>query len=223
VSIGTPKTGTELVVQHPREYWWQPDIADEYENRRFSSRWGRLYRWLEERAIQRALRGQQLGSRVLDVPCGTGRVTALLVKNGFEASGCDISPAMLQVARRQLAPFIPASSLVESDIEHLPYPDESFDAVTCIGLLMHFDATARVSALRELRRVSRRCIVAQYGCPGALLRSVSRLTGRVPGGVLHPISTLEMRRDFERSGLTERARFWVLRPFSSSVVVLLTK
>jgi SAM-dependent methyltransferase len=210
-------------VEQPQHYWRAPAVAHDYEDRRFRGVQGRLYRWLEERVIRFALGGLPPGSRVLDAACGTGRITALLARHGFRATGCDISLAMMEVARRQLTSSGYQVPLVESDLEHLPYRDHAFDAVTCIGLLMHFDADARVRILRELARVSRDRLVVQYACPGGLLRVKARMTGRPPGKVRYPISQAAMRMDLARSGLTERARFWVLRPFSSSVILRLTQ
>jgi hypothetical protein len=65
--------------------------------------------------------------------------------------------------------------------------------------------------------------VVQYGYAHAFNRARQRLTGQLPGNVRHSIGEAELARDLERSGLTERARFWVLRGISSSVVLLLTK
>jgi SAM-dependent methyltransferase len=210
-------------MERPERYWCRPAAAQEYESRRFDSLQGRLYRRLEEGAVDRALRGLPPGSRVLDAACGTGRITALLRRRGFRATACDISRAMMNVARRQLASLGYEVPLVETDVGHLPYQSQSFEAVTCVGLLMHLDADARVRVLRELARVSRDRLVVQYGRPGTFLWVKARLTGRMPGNVQYPLSEEEMRIDLARSGLTERARFWILRPFSSSVVVLLTQ
>jgi hypothetical protein len=41
--------------------------------------------------------------------------------------------------------------------------------------------------------------------------------------VRYPVTEAEMRLDFERSGLRERSRFWILRGLSSSVVLTLTR
>jgi hypothetical protein len=41
--------------------------------------------------------------------------------------------------------------------------------------------------------------------------------------VRYPVTEAEMRRDFERSGLVERSRFWILRGLSSSLLLTLTK
>ena len=39
------------------------------------------------------------GARILDVGCGTGRHSVELAKRGFEVTGLDLTPAMLEIAR----------------------------------------------------------------------------------------------------------------------------
>jgi ubiquinone/menaquinone biosynthesis C-methylase UbiE len=212
----------EIVVQHPDEFWRQPDIAEGYDNGRFDNLKGRVYRWREERAIEWALRGVRRGSMVLDAACGTGRITALLQRNGFRATGCDISLAMMAVAQRRLTSLGYQVPLVETSVERLPYPDRSFDAATCIGLLMHLDADVRVRALRELARISRGPVVVQYGCANLFQRLSARLSRVPPGRVRCPVSVREMRIDLERSGLRLRQQSWILRGVSSSLIALLT-
>jgi ubiquinone/menaquinone biosynthesis C-methylase UbiE len=212
------------VVVRPGDYWRVPAVAQDYDRCRFDNVRGRLYRRFEEAAIGQALGGLPEGRTVLDVACGTGRVTALLRRKGFRPTGCDISTAMLAVARRRLTSLgyddVP---LAAGDAQDLSYPAASFDAATCVGLLMHLDPEARVGTLRQLARVARDRVVVQYVCLDAFTRLRARVTGRPAGNVRYPISAAEMRADLERSGLTERARFWVLRGFSGSVVLLLTK
>jgi ubiquinone/menaquinone biosynthesis C-methylase UbiE len=215
-------TVAERVVDRPDEHWRQPEVAETYDTGRFDNLKGRLYRWREERAIEVAL-GRLRRGTVLDAACGTGRVTALLQRNGFTATGCDISPAMMAVARRRLASFGYEVPLVESSIECLPYPDQSFDAATCVGLLMHLDADMRVRALRELARVSRGPLVVQYGCVDLFQRVSERLTGVPPGQVRCPVSEKEMRADLARGGLRVLSQSWVMRGLSSSVIVVLAK
>jgi ubiquinone/menaquinone biosynthesis C-methylase UbiE len=215
-------TETERVVERPGDYWRQPDVAQTYDTGRFDSLKGRLYRWREERAIELAL-GRLRRGTVLDAACGTGRITALLQRNGFRATGCDISPAMMAVARRRLAALGYDVPLVETSVECLPYPDQSFDAATCVGLLMHLEADVRVRALRELARVSRGPLVVQYGCVDLFQRVSARLTGIPPGQVRCPVSEKEMRVDLARSGLRALSQSWVMSGLSSSVIVVLTK
>jgi ubiquinone/menaquinone biosynthesis C-methylase UbiE len=212
----------EVVVQHPGDFWRQSDIAEAYDNGRFDNLKGRVYRWREERAIERALRGVRRGSTVLDAACGTGRITALLQRNGLRATGCDISLAMMTVAHRRLTSLGYQVPLVETSVDRLPYPDRSFDAATCIGLLMHLDADVRVRALRELARISRGPVVVQYGCVDVVQRVSARLSRVPPGGVRCPVSLKEMRIDLERSGLRLVHKSWILRGVSSSLIALLT-
>ena len=214
---------TETIVQRPGDYWRRPDIAEQYDSGRFDSLRGRLYRRREERAIELALGELAHGSHVLDAACGTGRITALLQRNGFQAAGCDISPAMLAVARRRLTSLGYDVPLIESSVEHLPYADASFDAATCVGLLMHLDPDVRVRALRELARVSRGRVVVQYGCVDAFQRLGARIARRQPGQVRFPVSEPEMFDDLRRSGLKLIARFWAMRGLSSSLIVRLSR
>jgi len=213
-------TVAEPVVDQPDEHWRQPEVAETYDAGRFDNLKGRLYRWREEHAIEVALRRLRRGT-VLDAACGTGRITALLHRNGFRPTGCAISPAMMGVARRRLASLGCDVPLVESSIERLPFPDQWFDAATCIGLLMHLDADVRVRALRELARVSRGPLVVQYGCVDLFQRVTASLTGVPPGQVRCPVSENEMRADFARSGLRVLSQSWVMRGLSSSVIVVL--
>ncbi len=45
--------------------------------------------------------GLEPGMRVLDVPCGDGRITAPLAARGLRMTGVDITPALLERARRR--------------------------------------------------------------------------------------------------------------------------
>lgn len=61
-------------------------------------------------------RARALGGPVLEVACGTGRVTLAIAQLGLATTGLDLSPAMLKVARRKSA-ALPAVSVnwVEAD------------------------------------------------------------------------------------------------------------
>ena len=210
----------EQVVTNPKDYWRVTPHAEDYDRERFGDPWGRLYRAREERALRRALQHLPRHGRVLDVACGTGRVTAVLVGERFdEVVGTDLSDAMMDVARRRL----PGVEFFQGEATRLPVDSGSFDAVTCIGLLMHLDASTRVAVLRELARISRGPVVVQYGCVDPWLRIATRILKRPAGGVRYPVGSSELRDDLRSSGLRERARFWAFRPFSSSLILALTK
>jgi MPBQ/MSBQ methyltransferase len=89
-------------------------------------------------------------SRALDAGCGTGFQAELLETLGYETHGVDVSAALLAVARKRRS----LARLTLGNIEALPYPEASFDAVSCCGSTLSFVEHADV-ALRELGRVLR--------------------------------------------------------------------
>jgi 2-polyprenyl-3-methyl-5-hydroxy-6-metoxy-1,4-benzoquinol methylase len=124
----------------------------------------------ERQCIIQALGGIAPGSRVLDLPCGTGRLTRLLVDQGFRVTGADVSEAMLACARRNHAArrsdytgAFPHVEFARGDIMQTGYPDGHFDAVVCNRLFHHLTEHAtRLRALAELRRISRGPVVVSF-------------------------------------------------------------
>lgn len=125
------------------------------------------------------------GQRVLDIATGTGLVAFELAERGVcDVVGLDQSEEMLAAARARLA-AAPALAdrvrFVRGEAERLPFPDASFDALTCTYLLRYVDN--RAATMRELARVVRpggRIGMVEFGVPEArLLRSLWRLYTRV--------------------------------------------
>jgi ubiquinone/menaquinone biosynthesis C-methylase UbiE len=93
--------------------------------------------------------------RILDVGCATGRLLSALASAGATClSGVDLAPRMLDLARKKLAGQGVAAALHQADAEEaLPWPAESFDVITLIGVLHHFYHP--LAALREIHRTLR--------------------------------------------------------------------
>jgi SAM-dependent methyltransferase len=80
--------------------------------------------WLGE--LLPRLRGHGLsGTRLLDVGCGTGRSFLPMLERGWEVTACDLSPAMLELARAKAGD---AAKLSVADMRELPELGE-FDLV----------------------------------------------------------------------------------------------
>ncbi|UCE10633.1 MAG: class I SAM-dependent methyltransferase, partial [Candidatus Thorarchaeota archaeon] len=45
---------------------------------------------------------KRFGSPVLELACGTGRITIILARAGYEITGIEISPEMLEIAQEKL-------------------------------------------------------------------------------------------------------------------------
>lgn len=83
------------------------------------------------------------GHRVLELGCGTGQVTSLLLAAGAEVVAIDPLPAMLEGARRRA----PGATLIEADLFDVEIPGH-FDRVVLSFVLHNFDVNARREALR---------------------------------------------------------------------------
>ncbi len=97
------------------------------------------------------------GQSILDVACGPGTVTrqaALRVGPSGRVTGCDLSPAMLGLARSKNAVAAGAPiEYVECPADSLRVTDDVFDVVTCQQGLQFFPD--RSAALAEMRRALR--------------------------------------------------------------------
>jgi ubiquinone/menaquinone biosynthesis C-methylase UbiE len=92
------------------------------------------------------------GDRLLDVACGPGLVVCAFAPHVREATGIDMTPAMLERARK-LAADKGAANVTwrQGDVYSLPYADGSFTIVTTRFSCHHFLDPAAV--LREMVRV----------------------------------------------------------------------
>ena len=113
----------------------------------FDAGWGAYAFRVEARALLRAA-GPVDGLGVLDVGCGTGRMTDVLARNGANVVGLDLDAAMLAVAaQRTPAP------LTLGDAAALPIRDASFDVTVAVTLCEFVADVGAVFA--ELARVTR--------------------------------------------------------------------
>lgn len=85
------------------------------------------------------------GCRILDVGCGTGGNFSFLSRYG-EVEGCDYSEEAVRFCRLR-----GHQRVVEASVYDLPYPDSSFDLVTCLDVIEHLRLD--LPALLEMKRV----------------------------------------------------------------------
>jgi len=87
-----------------------------------------------EKEVERAMRmlKPEGGERVLDLACGSGRHSLELRRHGFEVVGADISPELLEIARRDAAKAGLEVTFVEADLRDLDF-DAEFDIVLSLN------------------------------------------------------------------------------------------
>ena len=91
----------------------------------------------------------QTNHSVLDIACGTGAWLEVLTDAGAKPHGIDISEKAVAVCQARL----PGGDFRVGVAEQLPYPDNYFDLVSCLGSLEHF--LDQPGALREMVRVAK--------------------------------------------------------------------
>ena len=107
-----------------------------------------LDRWFLARLRQQTLNLLPLNARVLEVGAGTGR-NFVFYSAGTSGVASEPSREMLSIAKDRERP--PGVTLVQSEAEHLPFQNGSFDAA--FATLVFCSVTSPQKAFAELRRV----------------------------------------------------------------------
>ena len=91
------------------------------------------------------------GLRVLDYGCGNGYVLQQFARHGAEVHGVDLTARAVELSRARFAVRGLEGTFTQGDGRTIPYPDDSFDIVTSMGVLHHIPDPRPV--LAEIRRV----------------------------------------------------------------------
>lgn len=103
-----------------------------------------------DRAMLRAFADSvPAGRPVVDVGCGTGAATAILQEFGAAVSGIDLSPNMIDQARRAC----PSIDFTVGSMTALPLPDESVGGVCAWYSIIHVPDEALAGVFAEFDRV----------------------------------------------------------------------
>lgn len=132
--------------------------ASIYDQQRFSSYRGKIANYLDQRALIRALKhipqSRSGPFRLLDIPCGTGRMTKFLLDKGKHVTGADISMEMMEVAKKKIQSQSNFGGFFQEDAANLTFPDNSFDCILSIRFIGHIPKNVRIEILKEFARVS---------------------------------------------------------------------
>lgn len=87
-------------------------------------------------------------ARILDVGCGTGRISHELHRAGYHVVGIDPHGPSLEVARQE----VPGGTFVRGDVLTHELPQAPFDGVVAVGSLHHFDLDRGLQRIHDLLR-----------------------------------------------------------------------
>ena len=133
-----------------------------YEKNRFTSKRGNLLDQREKRIVNWFLQNIE-PSRILDIPCGAGRLLNLSEENGHKSiCGVDNDKDQLKAAREKAKDLSINNKILSGDIFNIDLEDNAVDAVICIRLMHWFNEDQILKSLKELARVSSRDILITY-------------------------------------------------------------
>lgn len=97
---------------------------------------------------------RRAGGPILELMCGTGRVLLPLAEVGHPITGVDISPAMLAIARHNLAEAGLAANIIQGDVRDVDLPARTFDlAFVAVNSFMHLESVRdQLAALGTARK-----------------------------------------------------------------------
>ncbi len=166
------------------------------------------------------------GHHVLDLAGGTGDMAIILseyVGSDGQVCVCDINGSMLQEGRNRLLNrgIIGNVTYVQADGEHLPFPSDSFNAITIAFGLRNF--TDKDAALRSMHRVLKpggKLVVLEFSKPknqilknaykgfSSLWPKVGKLVTGDSDSYQYLVESIEMHPDQETlAGMIEDAGF----------------
>lgn len=153
-------------------------------------------------------------TRILDLPCGTGRFRDLLQSHTTDLLSIDASREMLAAT--------PPTHGLQASAHAIPLQEDAVDLILCSRLLHHFEHSAqRRAVLQELARVSSSHVILSYFDAANFQAWRNRIRKRFRGRF--PISRTTFSDEIQSAGFTEVARTYIARGISEQVWVLLEK
>lgn len=112
------------------------------------------------------LKDKLAGKSVLEAGCGAGRFTEILLQKGANLVSSDMSSAVEVNAEN--FPITEKHTVIQADINDMPYADNTFDVVVCLGVIQHTpDPEQTIKSLYELVKPGGYLVIDHY----AFLRS----------------------------------------------------
>lgn len=117
----------------------------------------RTRREFDEKQVASVIEMLPKDGRVLDLGCGYGRVTLPLARAGYGIEGLDLSPNLIEAARRAADAEGLSIGFTVGSMTSLPYPSAAFDAVICLWSAFHelLDEEVQTETISEMWRVLR--------------------------------------------------------------------
>ncbi len=128
-------------------------IAGSYDSGKYLSRSGLFFNELEANIVEELAQGG-CGTRGLDIPCGTGRLTRSLANCCEEVIAVDLSKEMLSVAKEKLhGTGVVNIVFMRVNGRKLCFPENTFHTIVCFNFLHMIPNDQKGEFMVEFARV----------------------------------------------------------------------
>lgn len=114
------------MIEEIKKYY--DNLAPTYDSNRFENSYGK-YIDQQERIFLKSVLKIKSFKNILDLGCGTGRFLE------FADHGVDISSKMIEIAKSKF----PNVAIKEGSVSYIPYPENYFDLIYSLHVIMHLD------------------------------------------------------------------------------------
>jgi len=211
-------------MYHVRQLYQNKTYAAGYEKTRFKGIYGRFRNWNTKRVISKLIRFTGREGFALDIPCGTGRLSHLILKSGYKWIGGDISLEMMMESRKRMNGFEESFSNIRLDAEAMAFKDDTIDCVFSIRFIYHIPVEIRYRMLQEMRRITKKWLIIDYNYPNRfkeMARRIGSLFGAKP--IKRRISLQEISSELKDNGFSIHKAILASRFFSDNVLLLCSK
>lgn len=128
-------------------------MADSYDSIRHVSKSPALINKIELKIITEWVE-EEKGDLLLDIPCGTGRLTAVLAGLSGRVIAGDLSVGMIEIAKNKMrSEGVKNVTLMRTNSRRLPFRENIFDVVLCVNFFHLLYNNEKHIFMDEFRRI----------------------------------------------------------------------
>lgn len=206
---------------------FQKREVEDYERKRYRGLDQKLVHAKEKRILQKIMKKiADNSSWVLDIPCGYGRFSSLLLEKSLFLVSCDLSFFMVKKAREKNEDMGLPLGVVADGKLGLPFKRGSFDLLLSMRFFHHLhQREERKAVLEEFSRVTKEWLILSYYqinflhlLQRKLRRGIKKSKTRIK-----MVSRREIEKEFQEAGFKAVRIFPLFRGIHSHHIALLKK
>jgi ubiquinone/menaquinone biosynthesis C-methylase UbiE len=210
-----------MTTEYEAKSAYKGKTARDFDKKRFSNFIGKYIDGLEKKALSKSLKNVGDGTFVLDLACGTGRISDLLLQEGLTVVGADISVDMIKIAQSKHRNNGNMVGFVVCDAERLPFVNDSFNNVVALRLMGHIPEQIRLKILSQTKSVAKNRVILSYSNKYSIMAGVKKVRGILTGKPVpkyHLTTVNRIKKEANANGLEVASVEYVLRGIGETYI-----